>query len=449
MGEELIQKAYEINKRVKKCLLNEMFIPNTEKRKGKYVFVGGVNNRDWATLISVSKEMKDIKFVIVSGKSNISYQGEYENIKFYEGINNEQGILSISRTALIDSLVKMYSLTKETMYLDNAAFQLRDIYKLLEEKKKDYQGEIRTSWIYELGSTGEYAYLPFHAGMVALSTLKYAQLVKDENLDKYNKEAEIFVEKAFDALMSFEREFDEEYQAYRWNNTLPTNESFSLGCLTSTNEQLVISLAWAYLGDYFNVEDYDDRFYVPLKTFRDGTYDTQKNNRWCPGIEKREGYYWWYYDPFLPQENRIDEDGLHFYWILEACLYDIKREQKVFNKDDLIFFGASIDQFIVDENQNPPLINRYMDKVSYEDKYKMFFHGWLRNAYFVDIYNEIPNWSNRSLKVAEYYFHELWMELENYGVEDKGRVDSFSSIPYMLNYMVHKMEVINDISQKI
>ena len=67
----------------------------------------------------------------------------------------------------------------------------------------------------------------------------------------------------------------------------------------------------------------------------------------------------------------------------------------------------------------------------------------------VDIYNEIPNWSNRSLKVAEYYFHELWMELENYGVEDKGRVDSFSSIPYMLNYMVHKMEVINDISQKI
>lgn len=75
---------------MKKCLLNEMFIPNTEKRKGKYVFVGGVNNRDWATLISVSKEMKDIKFVIVSGKSNISYQGEYENIKFYEEISSKK-----------------------------------------------------------------------------------------------------------------------------------------------------------------------------------------------------------------------------------------------------------------------------------------------------------------------------------------------------------------------
>ncbi len=108
-------------KKVKKCLTNENFIPiiNSTKlekdlkelfnlpfwnglylpdvyndmnewsnanfnKEGKYVFAGGVNNRDWDTLISVAKETPEIHYIIVTGKNDIINKPMLNNVEYYE-----------------------------------------------------------------------------------------------------------------------------------------------------------------------------------------------------------------------------------------------------------------------------------------------------------------------------------------------------------------------------
>lgn len=52
--------------------------------KKEYVFSGGVNNRDWSTLISAAEQTPNIKYILVTGKSDIKNKPQRDNITFYE-----------------------------------------------------------------------------------------------------------------------------------------------------------------------------------------------------------------------------------------------------------------------------------------------------------------------------------------------------------------------------
>ncbi len=107
-------------KAIKRCLLNDKFIPiindiNLEKQykklfnlsnwngiylpdvfddkdnyikpkfeKEQYVFAGGVSNRDWNIIINVAKETTNIKYIIVTGKNDIKNKPPLHNVTYYE-----------------------------------------------------------------------------------------------------------------------------------------------------------------------------------------------------------------------------------------------------------------------------------------------------------------------------------------------------------------------------
>lgn len=62
------------------------FIKAEYEKKERYCFAGGVNNRDWETLINVLKELPKIKCVIVAGKNAINNNQLPNNIKYLEEI---------------------------------------------------------------------------------------------------------------------------------------------------------------------------------------------------------------------------------------------------------------------------------------------------------------------------------------------------------------------------
>ncbi len=68
---------------------NEWLNPKFDKKE-KYIFAGGVNNRDWDTLISVVKETPEIKYIIVSGKNDIKNKYLSNNIEYFEELPTEE-----------------------------------------------------------------------------------------------------------------------------------------------------------------------------------------------------------------------------------------------------------------------------------------------------------------------------------------------------------------------
>lgn len=114
-------------RKMKKCLENEIFVPiinNSEleqqfiklynlskwngvylpdvynendewlkpkyQTKNRYVFGGGINNRDWNTVLSVAKETPDIHYIIVTGKNDIKSNIKLDNVKIYEDILSKE-----------------------------------------------------------------------------------------------------------------------------------------------------------------------------------------------------------------------------------------------------------------------------------------------------------------------------------------------------------------------
>lgn len=116
-------------KKVKKCLLNNNFIPiindkrlekklvdlfdletwnglflpdvyddkekfldpiYIEDKNNRYCFAGGLNNRDWDVLIDCAKKLKEIKFVIVSNRGAIERDDIPENVQLYEDLEKKE-----------------------------------------------------------------------------------------------------------------------------------------------------------------------------------------------------------------------------------------------------------------------------------------------------------------------------------------------------------------------
>ena len=60
------------------------------EKKEKYCFAGGVNNRDWETLIDALKELPEMKCIIVAGKNDINSNQLPNNVMHLEEISAKE-----------------------------------------------------------------------------------------------------------------------------------------------------------------------------------------------------------------------------------------------------------------------------------------------------------------------------------------------------------------------
>lgn len=65
---------------------NENFILPTYKKTKKYCFSGGLNNRDWETLMKTATNLPDIDFIIVTDKKDVISIDIPKNVKHYTNL---------------------------------------------------------------------------------------------------------------------------------------------------------------------------------------------------------------------------------------------------------------------------------------------------------------------------------------------------------------------------
>ena len=69
---------------------NEKFSLPIYKKEKKYCFSGGLNNRDWGTLIKVATNLSNIDFVIVTDKEDIKSITIPKNVKHYTNLQKKE-----------------------------------------------------------------------------------------------------------------------------------------------------------------------------------------------------------------------------------------------------------------------------------------------------------------------------------------------------------------------
>ncbi len=118
------------------------------REKQRYVFSGGVNNRDWQTLMSVAKETPKIKYIIVSGKDDIKNKLILDNVKYFEELEMKEYYKMMKKSFLTvcplkeDKVSGLINIIKSIQYgipCISTKLDVTDMYYPLEMKELLYE----------------------------------------------------------------------------------------------------------------------------------------------------------------------------------------------------------------------------------------------------------------------------------------------------------------------
>lgn len=124
------------------------------KKTDKYIFSGGVNNRDWSTLLSVAKETPTIKYVIVCDKGAINNSG-LPNVAIMENISSDKYYSLMSDSFITICPLKENRVSGLINIMKSAQFGIPCISSSLDVTRMYYSSSQKDLLLYKRSSSAE------------------------------------------------------------------------------------------------------------------------------------------------------------------------------------------------------------------------------------------------------------------------------------------------------
>ncbi|MBS4223360.1 hypothetical protein [Lederbergia citrea] len=308
-----------------------------------------------------------------------------------------------------NSLIDMYEATGQEKYLDLLVPQVRYIFTQTDERlwleSFTNTGLSLPAWS-DRGhyTSGEFSYIyPVHTGMIILPVLRFVDIVKENNISKYNDIANDFLQASGEALAIHNKES-------MWKD-ISEDEGFYMGhpygegLVSEANKIGIPNRIFIYLaagGLYDKLtggNEYTERINKSLRYFKHSLVKYDKNY---------DSYYWSYWNDLDPTSwEDISHAALTVYGI-----YILHEEAgfSIFTDKDFIRFKNIIYKIV--NKDSPPKARKFIHRKSTEQN---SFYKMEDNQYYFSLlkWTFLGIYDKKVLETLEPVYREAYNQKRN------------------------------------